>query len=76
MDLQIKVTGYGNQIKTKLINITEIANMLNRDPNEIANYISKKIGTIVDSEFNLKGSCDVKELKNLLNQYIHESTTN
>jgi translation initiation factor 2 beta subunit (eIF-2beta)/eIF-5 len=76
MDLQIKVTGYGNQIKTKLINITEIANMLNRDPNEIANYISKKIGTIIDSEFNLNGSCNVKELKNLLDAYIRETTVN
>ncbi len=76
MELQIKVTGYGNQIKTKLINITEIANMLNRDPNEISNYFGKKIGTIVDTEFNLKGRCDIKELKNLLNQYIHETTLN
>jgi translation initiation factor 2 beta subunit (eIF-2beta)/eIF-5 len=76
MDLQIKVTGYGNQIKTKLINITEIANMLNRDPNEIANYISKKIGTIVDSDFNLNGSCNVKELKNLLDEYIRKTTVN
>jgi predicted TIM-barrel fold metal-dependent hydrolase len=64
--IDLKTTGFGNQIKTKIINLDNIANALRINPDRLVAIISEDIGTKVNTDNEFNGKITNQDIKNVL----------
>ena len=64
--INLKTTGFGNQIKTKIINLDDIANTLHINSDRLVAIISKDIGTKVNTNNEFYGKINNQDIKNVL----------
>jgi len=64
-----KIEGKGNGIKTKLVNITEVAKAIGRSPEHIVKFLSYELATS-SKEYILSGSHSESSIKEKLYQFI------
>lgn len=64
--IDLKTTGFGNQIKTKILNLDNIANALHINSDRLVAIISKDIGTKVNTDNEFYGRLTNQDIKNVL----------
>jgi translation initiation factor 5 len=70
-----KVEGRGNGIKTVIVNVSDIATSLNRDPNEITKFFGFELGAQTtmntdEDRYIVNGSHTSNDLQHLIHKYI------
>ncbi|KAH9386435.1 translation initiation factor 5 [Nematocida major] len=76
-EIEIKIEGRGNGIKTVLVNIEEIARNLSRDPKHLTKYLSYDLGTLcsvdeVNGKYIINGSHDKEKVQTHIFRFIEE----
>lgn len=73
--LKVKVESSGNGIKTRLVNLDEIAQDLDRNDSALLKYFSIQLGSaikITKNAYLLNGQFNKKNMKSILEKYIQE----
>lgn len=70
--LGIKVEGRGNGIKTKIVNILDVAKALDRDPLYLMKYFGLELGSQISQNAGhlINGKQEVADLANVLDKFI------
>jgi len=70
-----KTEGRGNGIKTRLVNIKDVAMALKRKPEDIVNFLGKELGSqtvikVKDNLYVINGIHDFEDIQNLIHKFI------
>lgn len=76
-EVETKIEGRGNGIKTVLVNIEEIARSLDRDPRHLTKYLSYELGTLssvdeINSKYIINGAHDKEKVQGQIFRFIEE----
>ncbi|KAI5159999.1 translation initiation factor 5 [Nematocida ausubeli] len=76
-EIEVKIEGRGNGIKTVLVNIEDIAKSLDRDPKYITKYLSYDLGTLssvdeTNSKYIINGSHTSEKVQSCIFKFIEE----
>lgn len=76
-EIETKIEGRGNGIKTVLVNIEEIARSLDRDPRHLTKYLSYELGTLssidkANSKYIINGAHDKEKVQGHIFRFIEE----
>lgn len=66
--IDLKTTGFGNQIKTKIVNLDDVANALRINPDRLVAMICKDIGTKANTDNEFNGKITNQDIKNVFHK--------
>ncbi|KAI5189626.1 translation initiation factor 5 [Nematocida minor] len=76
-EVETKIEGRGNGIKTVLVNIEEISRSLDREPKHLTKYLSYELGTLssiddANSKYIINGAHDKEKVQAHIFRFIEE----